>query len=231
MYNWATLNAFSVDGCTYRMTNRVNGDMALCVSQDQVLARPHIPTSIDALELNNFSSPHLPDCIGHLTYLTELIVWKCTDIGDLRQLTNLVRLEIRDCGGVDIGQIGELISLEYLTFHSCSQSAPVSIKPLGGLKNLTHLDLIGWGVADLSPLIGMKGLRKLNLSYPEKWDFSPLDELPDLVPPDMPDLVPLDSYSCFEEYAALLPLNSIEPLRKLKNLAPLGLSWRGHVYT
>jgi Leucine-rich repeat (LRR) protein len=223
---------FQIDGddCFYILSGLSNGSKKLRVRG--YLTRPHIPTWVTSLKLRTFSSPHLPDWIGHLTGLIELDLGTCTgmvDLGPIIGLINLVRVRVRLGPGVDIGPIGTLTGLQQLELPGLNPI--IGVKQLGGLKNLTHLDLSGWDVVDLSPLNGMQGLKVLELTHADKWDTSPLDHLPDLVPPDMPDLVPLDSYSCFEEYAALLPLNSIEPLRKLKNLAPLGLSWRGHVYT
>jgi hypothetical protein len=134
-----------------------------------------------------------------------------TDLTPLRGSTNLTKLDLSGCTGLqDPTPLRGLTNLTSLDLSKCAGLQDLT--PLRGLTNLTSLDLSGCtGLRDLTPLSGLANLTSLDLSWCEGLtDLTPLAALT--------NLDTLNLFSCEG-------LRDLTPLRGLTNLNTLNFNW------
>lgn len=132
----------------------------------------------------------------------------------IRQLKNLKRLRVSFYRPKDIGFIADLSGLEELILEYVSGFSDLS--PLRELPHLRSLHLENLRrVSDFSGLHGIRHLRYLHIDGTLDWnqpiqDFEFLRGLPDL------EVFSLGFINCPQPYPALLPLLSLQKLKKIR---------------
>ena len=127
-----------------------------------------------------------------------------SDIEKLRQMRNLISLDLTNNQISDISALEELTNLTWLSLRSNQIS---DISALRGLNNLTILELASNQISDISPLKDLTNLTWLSLALTQISDISALEGLINLS----------------ELYLGLNQINDISALKNLTNLAELRL--------
>lgn len=103
--------------------------------------------------------------LKYLTGLNKLVVRDCSfkELSAISSLTQLTDLEIRNfsLSNADLSAIAALPNLTRLTLSDCSLS---TIEKLSSLRNLVYLDLSGNTIRDIDALSFMSELHELDLS-------------------------------------------------------------------
>ena len=134
--------------------------------------------------------------------ITELTVPQdAADYSELRYLTGLKSLTLRECGVSDLHFLSSLAQLTELYVSGISLSA-TDISIISGLSNLTRLELSGCSLSSIDGLSALRNLIKLDLSENTIRDISSLSFMSELQELDLSN-------------NAITSLNAISALPKL----------------
>lgn len=143
--------------------------------------------------------------------ITEFTVPQETlDSSDLKYLTGLNKLVIRDCSFTELSAISSLTQLTDLEIRSFSLSS-ADLNAIAGLPNLTRLTLSGCSLSTIEKLSSLRNLTYLNLSSNTIRDIDALSFMSELNELDLSN-------------NAVTSLNAISSLQKLTRLNLYGNS-------
>ena len=132
------------------------------------------------------------------------------DFSDLKYLTSLTNLVIRDCSFTNLSGISSLTQLTELEIRNFSLSTD-DLSAIAGLPNLTRLTLSGCSLSTIEKLSSLRNLTYLNLSSNTIRDIDALSFMSELHELDLSN-------------NAVTSLNAISGLQKLARLNLYGNS-------
>ena len=145
------------------------------------------------------------------------------DYSELRYLTGLQSLTLRDCSLSDLQFLSAMPQLTELTVSGTSlSSADISI--ISGLSNLTRLELSGCSLSSIDGLSALRNLTRLDLSENTIRDISSLSFMSELLELDLSNnaITSLNAISALPKLAWLnLSCNSLSSLVPLTGNASL----------
>lgn len=156
------------------------------------------------------SSEDLANLIDEIKELSNLIRLdlsgnQLTDITPLSQLTSLTELNIYDN---QISDLNPLSTLNGLTVLVLNLNQISDLDPLSQLTNLTKLYLYNNQISDLEPLSQLRNLIQLDLDLNEISDLDPISQLTNLTHLDLSNN----------------QISNLSPISQLPNLTELNLS-------
>lgn len=110
-----------------------------------------------------------------LNQIKEISDLKADDLGDLKHLRFLERLEITWTNDDSLLPIQNLNNLKHLTLKNAVKID--NIDPIGNLRSLEYLEIESTQITNLSPLENLRNLKELRLEMPQIRDLSPIKKI------------------------------------------------------
>lgn len=169
--------------------------------------------------------------LGELSNLTYLDLSGCYDIADisfLRNLTELVYLDLNTNNISNLSTLSKLTKLEYLNLNAVFDKgfshSIEDISVLRNMVNLKELHLYGNRIADLSPLKNLASLEVLDLGNNNIKNLSALSGLTQLTTLNLGNHFPEQTQrDWWGQVKNRNRVNDLSPLSGLVNLAELNL--------